>query len=104
MTTEKKQKKVRAKGEPQPAIKWFQERAAETQDHESIASQAKKEKYSEATISIQLGRLRGMGLLPPKEKSDKEPVKTEKKKAASSVRAVPKPSQKKKQEAAASAV
>lgn len=84
---ERKPKVKRASGTPQPAIKWFQEVASETQDLDSIREKAKKQKYSDSTISIQIGRLRGMGLLPAKEKQEKGTEAT--------VRAVPKPGAKK---------
>jgi hypothetical protein len=64
-----------------------------TNDVEVIRSAAEKEEYSKSTISIQIGRLRAAGLLPAAEK--KERAKKEKKEPVS-VRAVPKPSKRKK--------
>ena len=78
MPTAKREKKVRAKGEPQPAIQWFQDQAKESKDSEKIKGAAEKQEYSKSTISIQLGRLRAMGLLPPLEK----PVTEKKEKVA----------------------
>jgi hypothetical protein len=75
-------------------IKWFQEKAQETQDTEEIRTAAEKESYSKSTISIQIGRLRAAGFLPPAEK--KERVKKAKSEKVSSIRAVPKPGRKKK--------
>lgn len=57
-------KSVRAKGEPQKAIQWFQDEAVKTQDLDNIRKAASKQGYAGGTISIQLGRLRAMGLLP----------------------------------------
>jgi len=101
MSTEKKPKRektVRAKGEPQPAILWFQEQAKETTDTDTIKKAAEKKDYSPSTISIQLGRLRGMGLLPHLEKVVKEKksrkVTALKPKAAKAFHPAPKPGQK----------
>jgi hypothetical protein len=93
--SDKKVKKMRTPGNPQQPIKFFQELAGTTQDVEEIRSAAEKEEYSKSTISIQIGRLRAAGMLPPAEK--KEKVKKEKKeKVSSAVRSVPKPSKRKK--------
>jgi len=97
----KREKKVRAKGEPVAPIKWFAEQATETQDAEKIRSVATKKDYSQSTISIQLGRLRALGLIPPLVKSDngeakkntKSKVKASKPKASGTFRPQPKPGQ-----------
>jgi ribosomal protein L37E len=91
--SDKKVKKMRTSGNPQQPIKFFQELAMNTNDVEAIRSAAEKEEYSKSTISIQIGRLRAAGLLPAAEK--KERAKKEKKEPVS-VRAVPKPSKRKK--------
>lgn len=68
----KKEKAPRAKVER--AIQWFQDKAEKTQNLETIKASAKEEGYKPSTISIQLGRLRRMGLLPALEpKAPKEP-------------------------------
>ena len=100
MATKKEKKAPRATGTPSPAIKWFQDQAHDTTNVDLIVERAKAEDYSVSTISIQLGRLRGMGLLPDKEKKEKV-SKAEKVPAESRVRAVPKPSQRRKAAAVA---
>jgi len=94
----KKEKKERAKGKPQRAIQWFQDKAAKTQDLDNIRKAATEQGYADNTITIQIGRLRGMGLLPkaePKVKGSngdgkKKPRTTGKK----GFHPAPKPSQK----------
>lgn len=100
MSKPKKEKKERVKGQPQRAILWFQEKAAKTQDLDEIRRAARAQEYADNTITIQIGRLRGMGLLPkaePKEKKAKGEGK-KKPKATSAKRKdfhpAPKPSQK----------
>ena len=96
---EPKAKKVRVAGSGSPAIKWFQEQAASTQDPDKIRAAAEKQDYSANTISIQLGRLRGMGLLPAllhEEKPEKVRAIREpkEKKAKTTFTPVPKPGKK----------
>ena len=71
MSTKVKKEKVAGKGTY--PIKWFVELAERTQDLEKIREAAKAEKYADNTITIQIGRLRGVGLLPPAEKKVAEP-------------------------------
>lgn len=90
----KKEKKVRAKGEPQAPIQWFADAAAKTQDADKIKALAQKEEYSDVTISIQCGRLRKAGLLPPLEKAEKKTAtKVKASKKAKTFHPVPKPGQ-----------
>ena len=62
---EKKEKVARVAGSPAPAIKWFQEQAANSQDASKVMSAAVKQGYSETTVKIQIQRLRQNGQLPP---------------------------------------
>lgn len=88
--SEKKVKKPNSNNKP---IKFFEELATACANAEEIRDAAEKKNYSKSTISIQLGRLRAAGFLPPLEKTEK--VKKEKKvkvaSISSTVRAVPKP-------------
>ena len=83
-------KKVQSGSKP---IKFFIELATTMQDVADIRAAAEKEDYSKSTISIQIGRLRAAGFLPPAEKT--ENVRREKP-TKSIARAVPKPGKKKK--------
>lgn len=70
MTTKKAKaprvKKEQTGGKEKKAIQWFQDKAVEVEDKdvEKIRAAAGKQGYAASTISIQLGRLRAMGLLP----------------------------------------
>lgn len=86
-------------------IKAFIEQAEATQDLDVIRRWASHQKYSDTTISIQLGRLRKHKFLPPLEKKAKaekkqakgdkkaKKVRLVKKGKGTAVHAVPKPSQ-----------
>ena len=66
------------KTKTQAPIQWFAQAVKQSKDLDRLRQKAKAEKYSDATIQTQIGRLRNAGLLPRPAKKAEKPAKRKK--------------------------